>query len=282
MSDTIELAEVEKVDSLDQKQFSENFYKPLKPLVIKGLSNKWPAVQKWTPDFFKEQHGEKLVKVYDASFVSAGKNYMSNAKIMPLREYIDKVMATSQDLRMFLYNIKAEIPELVNDIVFPSLINNVSKSFVFMFFGCKDSVTQMHFDIDMSHVLHTVIKGKRTVYLFPFEQSKNLHRYPFTCRSYIDVEQPDVRKFPNLKEAKGYKVELNAGDTLYIPSGYWHHFIYDEAGYSISLRCPSQTLFGKLHGLYNLLIMQSIDRLFNKLSPKLWFNWKEQRALRAH
>lgn len=281
MSGRIELAGVEKVDSLDQKQFSENFYKPLKPLVIKGLSNKWPALQKWTPDFFKEQHGEKLVKVYDASFASAGKNYMSSVEAIPLRDYIDKVMTTSQDLRMFLYNIKAEIPELVNDIIFPSLIDNVSKSFVFMFFGCKNSVTQMHFDIDMSHVFHTVIKGKRTIYLFPFDQSKNLHRYPFTCRSYIDVEQPDVQKFPNLKKAKGYKVELNAGDTLYIPSGYWHHFIYDEAGYSVSLRCPSQTLLGKLHGLYNLLVMQSIDRLLNKLSPKLWFNWKEQHALKG-
>ena len=151
-----------------------------------------------------------------------------------------------------------------------------------MFFGCKNSVTQMHFDIDMSHVFHTVIKGKRTIYLFPFEQSKNLHRYPFTCRSYIDVEKPDAEKFPNLKKAKGYKVELNAGDTLYIPSGYWHHFIYDEPGYSVSLRCPSQTLFGKLHGAYNLLVMQSVDRLLNKLSPKLWFNWKEQRALRTY
>lgn len=281
MSGRIELAGVEKVDSLDQKQFSENFYKPLKPLVIKGLSNKWPALQKWTPDFFKEQHGEKLVKVYDASFASAGKNYMSSVEAIPLRDYIDKVMTTSQDLRMFLYNIKAEIPELVNDIIFPSLIDNVSKSFVFMFFGCKNSVTQMHFDIDMSHVFHTVIKGKRTIYLFPFDQSKNLHRYPFTCRSYIDVEQPDVQKFPNLKKAKGYKVELNAGDTLYIPSGYWHHFIYDEAGYSVSLRCPSQTLLGKLQGLYNLLVMQSIDRLLNKLSPKLWFNWKEQHALKG-
>ena len=30
MSGRIELAGVEKVDSLDQKQFSENFYKPLK------------------------------------------------------------------------------------------------------------------------------------------------------------------------------------------------------------------------------------------------------------
>lgn len=276
----LQFLSVDKVRSIEQNDFLSRYYETLKPLIIKDLSNSWQACDKWTPDFFKQQHGDKQVKVYDASFVSAGKNYMSNSKTMFLKDYIEQVIETSQDLRMFLYNVKSEIPELVNDIAFPDLISNISKSFVFMFFGCKGSVTQMHFDIDMSHVFHTVIRGKRTVYLYPFEQSKNLHRYPFTCRSYVDVEKPNFKKYPKLKDANGYKVELEAGDTLYIPSGYWHHFVYDEAGYSVSLRCPNQTTLGKLHGAYNLLIMQTVDRVLNKLSPKMWFNWKQQRALK--
>jgi len=279
---TLELSSVDKISTIDQKVFSTTYFKSLTPVVIQDLSKTWPAYKKWTPDFFKEQYGDKQVKVYDASFVAAGENYMSSARTMSLRDYINQVMTTSQDLRMFLYNIKSEIPELVNDINFPSLVDGLSKSFVFMFFGCKGSVTQMHFDIDMSHVLHTAIRGKKTVYLFPYEQSKNLHRYPFTCRSYVDVEKPDVEKFPGLKKAKGYKVVIEAGDTLYIPSGYWHHFVYDEAGYAVSLRCASQTWSGKAHGLYNLFIMQSLDRLMNLVSPQAWFEWKERRALQAN
>jgi hypothetical protein len=147
-----------------------------------------------------------------------------------------------------------------------------------MFFGCKDSVTQMHFDIDMSHVFHTSIFGKKTITLFPFEHSKNLHRYPFTCRSYVNVDLPDFKKYPRLKNAQGYQVTLEPGETLYIPSGYWHHFVYDDAACAISLRCPSQTWQGKLHGAYNLLIMQSFDRLMNKISPQGWFDWKKQQA----
>lgn len=277
---SIELSEVDRISSTDPKYFSEAYFKPLKPVVIQDLSRIWPAIEKWTPEFFKEQHGDKQVKVYDASFVAAGRNYMSQSTMLPLREYIDLVMTTSQDLRMFLYNIKSEIPELLDDIKFPDLIDKISKSFVFMFFGCKGSVTQMHFDIDMSHVFHTAIFGNKTVYLFPFEQSKNLHRYPFTCRSYVDVEKPDFIKYPGLKNAKGYKVQIKAGDTLYIPSGYWHHFVYDEAACSISLRCASKTLLGKCHGLYNLFIMQSIDRLMNLVNPQAWFDWKEQQALK--
>jgi ribosomal protein L16 Arg81 hydroxylase len=278
----IELLPVDTVSSINKKDFTSSYFKPLRPVVIKDLSKSWPANKKWTPDFFKEQHGDKQVKVFDASFVAAGKNYMSKVKTIPFKDYIDLVMTTSQDLRMFLYNIKSEIPELVDDIIFPSLADGLSKSFVFMFFGCKGSVTQMHFDIDMSHVFHTAIRGRKTVYLFPYEQSENLHRYPFTCRSYVDVESPDFERFPGLKDAQGYKVQLEPGDTLYIPSGYWHHFVYDEASYSVSLRCSNQTIPGKLHGLYNLFIMSPIDRLMNVISPKGWFDWKEQQALRTH
>lgn len=277
----LDLRPVEKRSYIQAEEFTESYFKPLRPVVIQELSKSWPALNKWNPEFFKDHYGDKLVKVYNASFIEAGKHYMSQVKKIPLREYIDAVITKKQDLRMFLYNIKSEIPELVNDIQFPSLISNLSKNFVFMFFGSKGSVTQMHFDIDMSHVLHTAMYGKRTIYLFPYEQGKNLHGYPFTCRSYVDVARPDFNRFPGLKRAQGYKVELEAGETLYIPSGYWHHFVYDEAGYSISLRCSSQTLLGKLHGAYNLLVMSPIDRLMNKISPKGWFNWKQQQALKT-
>lgn len=278
----LEFSPIDKVSLIDRKDFSDTYFKPLQPLVIQDLAKSWPALKKWTPDFFKEQHGSKQVKVYNEGFVVPGKNYMSMLKTISLKEYIREVTTTTQDLRMFLYNIKSEIPELVDDIVFPSLVDGLSKKFVFMFFGCKGSVTQMHFDIDMSHVFHTAIYGEKTIYLFPYEQGKNLHNYPFTCRSYVDVERPDFERFPGLKGVQGFKVVLKAGETLYIPSGYWHHVVYDEASCAISLRCTSQTWLGKLQGFYNLIIMSSIDRLMNKISPQGWFDWKEQQALKSH
>jgi len=276
---TLKLATVDKVSTISKKDFSESYFTPLRPLVIQDLASSWPALKKWTPDFFKANHGSQQVKVYDEGFVIAGASYMSKAKSMSLADFIHAVITTSQDLRMFLYNISSEIPELVNDIVFPDLVDGLSKKFIFMFFGCKDSVTQMHFDIDMSHVFHTSIFGKKTITLFPFEQGKQLHRYPFTCRSYVDVHQPDFEQYPGLKDAQGYQVVLEPGETLYIPSGYWHHLVYGEATCAISLRCPSQTWQGKFQGFYNLIIMSSIDRLMNKLSPQSWFNWKKKQAL---
>ena len=78
---------------------------------------------KWTPDFFKQVHGRKQVKIYDASFVAAGRHYMSDIRTLALAEYIDLITTTEQDLRMFLYNISYEIPELLEDIDFPEMID---------------------------------------------------------------------------------------------------------------------------------------------------------------
>ena len=120
--------------------------------------------------------------------------------------------------------------------------------------------------------------GKKTITLFPYEESRNLYRHPFTCRSYVDVHNPDFNKFPRLKDARGYRDVLEPGETLFMPGGYWHHIVYDEAGFALSLRCSHQSYLERLHGYYNLFVTSPIDRVMNKISSEKWYRWKENRA----
>jgi len=277
----LNFSSINRVSKISNTDFHASYFKILKPVIICDMAAAWPALKKWTPDFFKANYGHKQVKVYDASFVEAGDKYMTQTQKLSLADYIEQVMTRTQDLRMFLYNIKTEIPEIAEDVQEPSLVSGISKNFLFMFFGCKGSVTQMHFDIDMAHVFHTAIWGRKTVTLFPYKEGRNLYRNPFTCRSYTNVNEPDFQKYPRLENAKGYQFKLEAGETLFIPSGYWHHIVYDEPGFAISHRCSPQTFMSKAHGYYNLLIMSPIDRLMNKIFADGWFQWKENRAINA-
>ncbi len=274
----LSLATIPRVESMSRPEFQAEHLNPLRPVILTKLAASWPALDKWTPEFFKTRYGQKQVKVYNASFAIPGKTYMSNVRVLLLTDYLDRVLTASEDLRMFLYNIRSEIPELLNDIRFPPLASGFSKHFVFMFFGCRGSITQMHFDIDMAHVFHTSIVGRKTVTLFSYDQARNLYRHPFTCRSYVDVHKPDFDRFPRLRQAQGYRAVLQPGETLFMPGGYWHHMVYDEPGYAVSLRCAQRSPSAKLHGYYNLFVTSPIDRLMNKLSPEKWFRWKEQRA----
>lgn len=251
-----------------------------RPVVIEDLARDWPALERWSPQALRERFGDKSVRVYDASFGTPGDGYMGSIDEIPLREFLDAVLEGGRDLRMFLYNISRQIPELLDDIRFPEVGLSFSRRFVFTFFGCPGSTTPLHYDIDMGHVLHTVIHGRRRIRLFAPEQSDMLYKHPFTVRSYVDLDQPDVDRFPALRQARGAEVELEVGQTLFMPAGYWHEFHYLSAGIGLSMRAPSPRYADRAAGLANLLVLSPIDRAANRVAPNRWFQWKQRRAIR--
>lgn len=50
----------------------------------------------------------------------------------------------------------------------------------------------------------------------------------------MDVEKPDLDKFPQFKQAKYSETILRAGDVLYIPPKYWHYLRSLETSFSVS------------------------------------------------
>lgn len=276
----LNLENVERVEGLSPEQFFNHYAREGRPVVLKDFASEWSALKKWQPEYFIEKYGNNEVQVYNGNFSKPGKSYMGKATSMRFGDYLNSILNSGKDLRMFLYNIVSKAPELKNDVTLPPLMKGFSKRFLFMFFGPKGAVTQIHYDIDMSHVFHTAIKGKKRFVLFAQSESRKLYRHPFTIRSYVDVDNPDFEKYPLLREAKGFEVILEPGETLFIPSGFWHHVVYEDAGYAISLRCPHHNWWKRLEGVWNLLFVQMVDRLNNKVAPQLWFKWKQNRAIK--
>lgn len=274
----LNLIPIAYAENITASEFRESYLLPNRPVVIKDLAASWPALKKWTPEYFSRQYGSLQVKVFDSSFGRAGTSYMSSLRKVPFREYLDLWRTGSGELRLFAFNIFWQAPELRQDILWPDITKGFSKKFVFMFFGCKGSVTQLHYDPDMPHILHTVLHGKKRVVLFPNEQSKNLYKHPFNTRSYVDVDNPDFSKFPRLKYVTGYQTLLHPGETLFMPSGYWHHMVYEEAGYAVCTRCAKLPMARKLRAYINMMVCFPIDKIMNKLYPEPWFRWKEERA----
>lgn len=274
----LNLLSIPRVENIKAKDFRTLYMELLRPVIIKDLASSWPASRKWTPEYFKEKYGDLQVKVHNARYAHPGKYYMSSLKKMPFKEYLDLIATSSIDLRMFAFNIFREAPELKEDILFPPIATGFSKKLVLMFFGCKSSVTPMHYDLDMKHVFHTTIYGRKRIVLFPNEESKNLYQHPFNTRSYVNVDDPDFNKFPRLKNVTGYEEILYPGETLFIPSGYWHHITYEESGYGVCIRCPHPSLAKRLRGYVNMFVFFPIDKIMNKLFSDHWFRFKERRA----
>ena len=155
-----------------------------------------------------------------------------------------------------------------------------------LFMGGAGSITHMHFDMDLSHILHTQFLGKKRVLLFPYEEGDKLYRKPFEVMSmadfsyYYDASRSklDLERYSALRQAKGYEVILDHGETLFMPGGYWHHMEYVQSGFAMSLRALQKSWSKKINGAWNLTIMRSFDTLMKKTAPRRWQEWKERQV----
>ena len=273
----MKLSEIEKVSGLSPEKFERDYLKPRKPVIFTDLIDEWPAKNKWTWDYFIDHFGKIIVPVTDASFSKGGKNYLSPSSQMEFGEYLSLIREKPIDLRIFLFNILKNIPELTKDIKPFKIMDGFLDDYPFMFFGGQGSYTKIHYDIDCSNVFLTQFLTRKRVLLFPPEQAKYLHHLPFTVSCEIDLIDPDETKYPSLKNLIGQETILTHGETLFIPSQYWHHIEYTDAGFSLALRANNSYLL-RAKGAYNIARTYVVDRGMNRLLGDKWAEFKTSLA----
>ena len=277
------LQPIDTVENITPEDFKNNYYNTGKPVIIKGLAKKWPAYKKWNWDYFIDVVGEQEVGVYDNVKSDSYTPINTADAYMKFGDYLRKIKAGPLNLRIFLFNIFQHAPSLVKDFSWPDeLMTGFVKKYPMLFTGGQGSVTHLHFDIDMSHILHTQFAGKKRVLLFPHEEQHKLYRKPWEVLSlanFADYNNKfDYESFPAVKKAKGYEVIMGHGDTLYMPAGFWHHMEYIESGFAMSLRAMQSDLGGKVDGLWKLFGMRGIDTMMKKTFPKWWYDRKKRKV----
>ncbi|MBG25375.1 MULTISPECIES: cupin-like domain-containing protein [Croceibacter] len=275
--DSIKTTAADRVETISKDQFINNYFKTQKPVVIGNLTKNWPAYKTWSLDYIKSLAGNLTVPLYDSVPTKGRQSSAEPVKKMKLKDYIELLKKEPTDLRMFFFNILNHIPELTKDFKYPDIGLKFFKKLPVLFFGGEGSKVLMHYDIDLANNMLFHFHGKKTVWLFPPEQTKYLYRVPYTIHNIekINIEQPDFKSYPALKKAQGIKAVLHHGDALFIPSGYWHYVSYDTAGFSMSLRAfpRSPKKLGTL--LYNVFIMRHFENAMRKIRGQKWLDYKE-------
>ncbi|HET9055347.1 MAG TPA: cupin-like domain-containing protein [Chitinophagaceae bacterium] len=280
------LKSVDTFDAISAQEFQKNYCKPGKPVVIKKLSHQWEAYHKWNWDYFINIVGDKKVGVYNNTKSDAYTPINTADGYMKFGEFLEQVKKGPLELRIFLFNIFQHAPQIVNDFTWPEhLMKGFVKKYPMLFVGGSGSVTHMHYDIDMSNILHTQFVGRKRVLLFPYKERAKLYHKPWEVLCIANFagysNRFDYEKFPATKYAIGQEVILEHGDTLFMPAGYWHHMEYIESGFAMSLRALQPSLFGKLDGAWRLFGMRGIDTVLKKTAPEWWYNYKKNKTYTA-
>jgi hypothetical protein len=262
------------VYSVYDQEFKNNFLIPEKPCIIKNWLDNYEAYHKWTYSFFRELAGDVSVGVFDNSPAYRNKSFKKAHRQMRFSEYLDHIEQGPTDIRLFLFDLIKHKPKLKYDFFYPEIDTFFLRSFPFLFFGGTGSSVRLHQDMDFSNVFLMQFQGIKRVVLFHPQYSRLLYRMPFNVHSEIDLAKPDDMKYPGLEHVNGVEFILYPGDTLFIPSGYWHYIEYIEGGFSMSLRSLSSNLSNIITGLTNVAIKTHIDEMLSWMFKERWTNYK--------
>ncbi|MBA3829235.1 MAG: cupin-like domain-containing protein [Taibaiella sp.] len=277
------LTKIDRVNNISEKDFRDKYLLPMKPVVITDLAKAWPAYNKWTWDYMKKLVGNVKIGVYNNIRAGAKVPVNGSDGEMLFGEYLDLIQKGPVELRIFLFNVFKYAPQIVEDFTFPEhILKGFLKKYPMLFVGGSGSIAHMHYDLDLSHIFHTQFLGRKRVLLLHNSQSPLIYKMPYTVESaasFVDWhEHLDTEKFPGLKYAKAYETILEHGETLFMPTGYWHHMQYIDSGFAMSLRALPAGVLPKVNTIYHLLGMRGFNNMLIKMAPEWWYHKKRRIA----
>lgn len=219
---------VERRSQLDPAEFLTNYLRPRRPVILTDAAADWPARDRYTPAYFRRHHGDKRITI--------------DGREWRLAELLGTLEASTPD-RPGPYPCKfavvRDFPELLPDLVpriryslpdrqdsallpkrFFGGVNNLE-----IFFGGPGGrFPYLHYDVLHLHAWITQLYGRKEFTLFAPGQEHLLYVNPDKpWQSSIENHQdPDYGRYPRFNAAVSRSVVVEAGETLFLPCGWWH------------------------------------------------------------
>ena len=277
---------IPKVDpqTISPRQFQKDYIRGYAPVVIKGIGCNWPAVQKWTPDFFKSRYGDEPLWVRVKSGAMDKEGVYS--RDVTMRELIDNVLSGGEFYANNLEDLFNNHTELRDDLPLRDL-EAYSR-------GNPRAVTPSHRkgwrlprwgEIFSTQIFISSAKGRTGYHCASggnfFLQVYGRKRWTFVNPRHTPFMYPAVRKdflfsvsgidcrmsgeeliqagFPLYNFIPKYEVVLEPGDVLYSPQWWWH--TVDNLAESIGVAMRFRTATFASNPVFSGLTV---------LSPALW------------
>ena len=235
----------QKIDVIETPSFDifiRDYYSKHKPVVLKKGIDHWPALKKWSPQYFADTLGEVEVQIQfnRESDMLFERNSNKHRKSMIMAEFVDMIEnhGDSNDYYMTANNTQQNIDAIkpafedIGDFGdgYRKLTDDPSFS-TYFWMGPKGVFTPLHHDLTNNMLVQ--VYGTKKVTLIPAWQVpwlyNDLHVY-----SEVDFPNFDLKKHPLMQHVTPVEVNIEAGDALFIPIGWWHCVNGLEKSISIS------------------------------------------------
>lgn len=230
---------IERREKLSRGEFYLRYYLNNRPVIITGMLDTWPAMQKWNFDYLRDKVGDAMVQVQIGR--SKDPNYEINTtqlrQTMPMRQYVDMIenAGNTNDFYMTANNTslnRQALAALWEDIGgIPEYLDPNSPDDGFLWFGPKGTLTPFHHDLTNNFMAQ--VMGSKRVRMIPSCELPYVYNN-FHCYTPVDGKEIDYEKFPMMKDVQVIDCVLNPGDVLFIPVGCWHYVEGLETSITVS------------------------------------------------
>jgi hypothetical protein len=218
---------IERITPINKKDFYNTYVRQGRPVVISGLTTGWLGNKLWDFDYFLDRYAKTEIKAFRLN--NKGECDVDVKKGSPTRDIIlEECLRSIADLQI---EGKWSIASAID--LFPEQLSREFSAPLYcadgrflrsmIFIGPAGVVAPLHQDLPEN--MYVMVRGKKRITLFapadhvyPNSRLSNLPNH-----SQIDALDPDYARFPKAIDAQPYIVDLAAGETLFIPSFWWHH-----------------------------------------------------------
>lgn len=252
---------------LSLKQFQEDHLLSGVPVILEDAMHDCPKLRDWSPEMFAERFGERpLIASHNRNqkfYRMTLRNFISHCRKVESVAYAGGGQHPLYAHSMLLSQV---MPELLDQVRIPDYfkpnwlrrwpLNRIIKdsfcsakrSAVEVFIGPPGAgIGILHQDRYRTHSWISEIYGYKRVWLISPEESHLVYpKLEKSNESYISsVISPGWDRFPKFAEAHIYLADLGPGDTLVVPSGWWHLAECLTVSISLSSNFVNRTNFQK-------------------------------------
>lgn len=221
-------AGIERRRGLMYPEFVARYRNPGKPVIFTDLTKDWPALGKFSPEYFRTHHGHRQVKIGDQSYtLSAFLDLLQQSTHEQPAPYPCKL-----DLRAEFADLAKDVaprpavalPDRTNSCLLPRRFLGGLADLEIFIGGPGGEFPYIHYDYLGLSAYINQIYGEKEFFIYPVDQLPYLYADPARpWRSLINnAFHPNLEQFPLFAKAEPMMVTLGPGETLYIPFGTWH------------------------------------------------------------
>lgn len=211
------------IHTMSKDTFRSKYLYTNTPCMILNIPDEWEAMRTWSFDNFMERFGNTKFIIASGSHVRLKYKYYYDYMNSPrhrrddIQFYIFDWRFGDRDKKTKILVDEYEIPEWFTENLMDCLTEEERPPYRWLIMGPERTGSSLHVDPFATSAWNTLITGKKRWILFP----------PGTFKpGEFDTSKIGalwyMAEYPKYKHIKHFDIIQKPGDTLFVPSDWWH------------------------------------------------------------